>query len=158
MRAPHGQRDDTSRRPAVEPLAMTELFAELTGRIIATVNGSLQELVLLELAELIDVRIGLDDDVPEFVLVEAEHFLLLDLLNVDVLHRVAHLIDADRTANGIDFECRKLLDERFGSRELPAVVLNDVIDHMGSRVVELRIVRRYLTEAREMLFLVGCYF
>src|SRR5262249_52311446 len=137
MLACHGPRDDTSRRPAVESRAKAELFAELAGRIIPAVDGSLQKLVLLELAELIDVRIGLDDDVPELFLVEAKHFLLLDRLNVDVLHRVAHLIDADRTANGIDFECRKLLDEWFGSRELPAVVLNDLIDHLGSRVVDL---------------------
>ena len=51
------------------PLIM--LVAELAGRIVAAVDRRRQELVLLELPELIDVRIGLDDGVPELFLVDS---------------------------------------------------------------------------------------
>src|SRR5690242_1543920 len=67
---------------AARPPVFT-LLAELAGRIVAAVHRRLQELVLLELTELADVRISLDDRVPELFLVVAEHLLLLDLLDVD---------------------------------------------------------------------------
>src|SRR5262249_38327628 len=78
------------------------LIAVFAGREVAAVDRCLEELVLVELPELGDVRIGLDDGVPELVLVVAEHLLLLDLLDVDVLHRIAHVIDGNGPANRIE--------------------------------------------------------
>src|SRR5262249_54068482 len=84
--------------PATEPRPTTTLIAEFAGREVPAVDRRLEELLLVELPELADVRIGLDDRVPKLFLVIAEHLLLLDLLDVDVLHRVAHLVDGDGTA------------------------------------------------------------
>src|SRR5262245_11789862 len=84
--------------PATEPRPAAALVAEFAGREVPAVDRRLEELVLFELPELADVRISLDDGVPKLLLVVAEHLLLLDLLDVDVLHRVAHLVDGDVTA------------------------------------------------------------
>src|SRR5262245_52246399 len=83
---------------AMEPRRTAALIAEFAGRKVPAVDRRLEELVLVELPELADVRIGLDDGVQKLLLVVAEHLLLLDLLDVDVLHRVAHLVDGDGTA------------------------------------------------------------
>src|SRR5262249_42932857 len=84
--------------------ATARSLAELTRREVAAVDRLLEELGLAVLPELTDVRVGLDDRVPQLVLVVAEHLLLLDLLDVDVLHRVAHVVDAHRTARRVDLD------------------------------------------------------
>src|SRR6185437_549644 len=65
------------------------LFAVFAGRERPAVNRLLEELVLPIGPELADVRIGLDDGVPKLGLGITEHLLFLDLLDVDVLDRVA---------------------------------------------------------------------
>src|SRR4030095_14881925 len=92
---------------ATAPRPMGALIAEFAGREVAAVDRRLEELLLFELPELVDVRIGLDDGVPELVLVVAEHLLLLDLLDVDVLHWIAHLVDADGSADCIQLYRRR---------------------------------------------------
>src|SRR5262245_11664572 len=134
--------------PEMEPRPMAALIAEFAGRVVAAVDRRLEELLLVELPELGDVRIGLDDGVPELLLVVAEHLLLLDLLDVDVLHRVAHLVDGDGTANGIQLQRGELLHEFLGAREVALVVLDDLVDHLRGRVVGLRIVRGHLAVLR----------
>src|SRR5262249_5671910 len=111
------------------------LFAEFTRRIVAAVHRRLEELVLLELPELIDVRVGLDDRIPELLLVVAEHLLLLDFLDVDVLHRIAHLIDAHGSAHRVQFEGGELLDELVRARVVAFVLLHDLVDHLRGGVV-----------------------
>src|SRR5262245_4851829 len=54
------------------PSSIATLIAELAGRVVAAVDGRLQELVLVELTELSDIRVGLDDGVPELILVVPE--------------------------------------------------------------------------------------
>src|SRR5262249_33789206 len=44
------------------------LITEFTGREVAAVDRRLEELLLIELAELVDVRVGLDDGIPELLL------------------------------------------------------------------------------------------
>ena len=44
----------------------------------------------------------------------------------------------------IDLHRRELLDELLGARELAVVLLDDLVDHLGGRVVALRIVGRHL--------------
>src|SRR5215469_9766023 len=131
-----------------EPRPTATLVAEFAGRVVAAVDRRLEELLLVELPELADVRIGLDDGVPELLLVVAEHLLLLDLLDVDVLHRVAHLVDADGTANRIQLQRGELLDEFLGARKVAFVVLDDLVDHLRRRVVGLRIIRGDLAVLR----------
>src|ERR1041384_6864836 len=97
--------------PRREAPVVAMLVAELAGRIIAAVDRRCQELGLLELAELIDVRIGLDDGVPELCVGIAEHLHLRDFLDVDVLHRVAHLVERDRSTRGVDLDRRQQLEE-----------------------------------------------
>ncbi|MGB2649342.1 MAG: hypothetical protein WBC86_17325, partial [Pseudolabrys sp.] len=48
--------------------------------------------------------VGLDDRVPELVLFIAEHLLLLDLLDVDVLDGVAHVVERHRPANRVELD------------------------------------------------------
>src|SRR5262249_54687607 len=122
------------------------LIAVFAGREVAAVDRRLEELVLVELPELGDVRIGLDDGIPELLLVVAEHLLLLDLLDVDVLHGIAHVVDADRTADGIQFQRGQLFDELLGAGEVALIVLDDLLDHLRRRVVGLRVIRRHLAE------------
>src|SRR5262249_4851296 len=95
--------------PDTEPPSSAPLITEFAGREVAAVDRLLEELVFVELSELADVRIGLDDGVPKLLLVVAEHLLLLDLFDVDVLHRIAHLVDGDRAAQRIRLQCRELL-------------------------------------------------
>src|SRR5215467_1782072 len=97
--------------PETEPRPMAALVAEFAGREVAAVDRRLEELVFAELPELADVRISLDDGVPKLLLVVAEHLLLLDLLDVDVLHRIAHLVDGDGTAQRIQLQRGDLLHE-----------------------------------------------
>src|SRR5262249_44265582 len=73
------------------------LLAELAGREVAIIDRLRQEPVLSVGPELTDLRIGLDYGVPELVLVVTEHLLLLDLLDVDVLDRVAVFVELDRS-------------------------------------------------------------
>src|ERR1700738_4318921 len=56
------------------------LFAVFARREVAAVDGLLEEGFLAVGPKLADVRIGLDDRIPEFVLVVAEHLRLLDFL------------------------------------------------------------------------------
>src|SRR4029077_1751175 len=63
------------------------LFAVLARREIAAVDRLRPELRRVVLPICADVVVSLDYCVPEFVLVVAEHLLLLDLLDVDVLDR-----------------------------------------------------------------------
>src|SRR3569832_1865898 len=73
-------------RPA---LATMTSLAVLAGREVAAVDRLRQELRLVVGPELADMRIGLDHRVPELRLAVAEHLLLLDLLDVDVLYRAS---------------------------------------------------------------------
>src|SRR5215469_9456731 len=141
--------------PETEPRPMTALVAEFAGREVAAVDRRLEELLLVELPELGDVRISLDDGVPELLLVVAEHPLLLDLLDVDVLHRVAHLVDADGTADGIQLQRGELFDEFLGTGEVALVVLDDLVDHLRRRVIGLRIVRGDLAVFRAVFLYEG---
>src|SRR6516162_7180597 len=134
-----------------EPRSMAMLVAEFAGRVVSAVDRRLEELLLVELPELGDVRVSLDDGVPELLLVVAEHLLLLDLLDVDVLHRVAHLVDADGTADGIQLQRGELFDEFLGTGEVALVVLDDLMDHLRRRVIGLRIVRGDLAVLRAIL-------
>src|SRR5436190_22441541 len=97
------------------------LFAVFAGRIVAAIDRGLEELVLIELPELADSRIGLDDRVPELRLVVAEHLLALDLLDIDVLYRVTHVVEADRTTDGVELHRREQLDELDRCRGIAAV-------------------------------------
>src|SRR5262252_4399472 len=141
--------------PETEPRPMAALVAEFAGREVAAVDRRLEELLLVELPELVDVRISLDDGVPELLLVVAEHLLLLDLLDVDVLHRVAHLVDADGTADGIQLQRGELFDEFLGTGEVALVVLDDLVDHLRRRVIGLRIVRGDLAVFRAVFLYEG---
>src|SRR5262245_9726040 len=96
--APIARGGEAAGAPDAELRPTVALVAELAGWIVAVIDRRLEELVLVELSELADVRVGLDDGVPELLLVVAEHLLLLDLLDVDVLHGVAHVVDGDGTA------------------------------------------------------------
>src|SRR5262249_40461217 len=134
------------------------LIAEFTGWEVAAVDRRLEELLLVELAELVDVRVGLDDGIPELLFVVAEHLLLLDLLDVDVLHRVAHLVDADGAPNGVQLERGELFDELLLTREVAFVVFDDLVNHLCRRVIGLRIVRGHLAEFRAIFFDKGFVF
>src|ERR1051326_5198894 len=120
------------------------LLAVPARRKIAAIDRLLEERGLVVLPELTDVRIGLDDRVPQLVLVEAEHLLLLDLLDIDVLDRVAHLVHAHRTAHGIELHALHDLDELLGARPLAAGFLHHLVDPFGGGVIGLRVVRRHL--------------
>src|ERR1700738_1229462 len=56
------------------------LFAVFARREVAAVDGLLEEGFLAVGPKLADVRIGLDDRIPELVLVVPEHLRLLDFL------------------------------------------------------------------------------
>src|SRR5689334_24606493 len=73
-----------------------KLFAVFAGRELAAVDRLFQKSLLSVGPELADVRISLDHRVPKLVLVVTEHFLLFHFLDVDVLHRVTHVVEANR--------------------------------------------------------------
>src|SRR5205085_7830098 len=122
------------------PRADRRLIAEFAGREVTAVDGRLEELLLVELPELGDVWIGLDHRIPELFLVVAEHLLLFDLLDVDVLYWVAHLVDADGAPNRIQLERGELFHEFLLTREVALIVLDDLVDHLRRRVVRLRVI------------------
>src|SRR6185312_3568252 len=132
--------------PLVGAPAPCRLFAELAGRIVAVIDRMRQELLLALGPELVDLRIGLDHDVPQLRLVVAEHLLLLDLLDVDVLDRVTHVVEFDRAARCVELDARHDLDELFRSRPLAAGLLDRLVDPHGGRVVVLRVIARHLAE------------
>src|SRR6188768_316839 len=72
------------------------LFAEPAGRKIARIKRLLEEGGLVVGPELADVGIGLDHGVPEFVFFIAEHLLLFDLLDVDVVHGGEPIVERHR--------------------------------------------------------------
>src|SRR5438105_11011841 len=137
--------------PETEPRPTAALVAEFAGREVAAVDRRLEEFLLVELPELADVRISLDDGVPKLLLVVAEHLLLLDLLDVDVLHRVAHVVDGDRAARRVDLHGGELLDEFLGARPLAVILLHHLVNHLRCRVIALGIVRRDLAVFRTVL-------
>src|SRR5437016_507393 len=128
----------------VKFLSVRRSLAVSAWREIPAVDGLLQELDLAVGPELTDIRISLDNGVPQLVLVVAEHLFLLDLLDVDVLYRVPHIVEADRTARGVHFDGRQQFDELLGARPLAARLFHGLVDHMGGRVVALREVGRNL--------------
>src|SRR5262249_12146597 len=71
------------------------LFAVLARREVAAIDRLSKEFVLAVSPELADVRIRLDDRIPELRFVVAEHLLLLDLLDVDALDGVTFRVHAD---------------------------------------------------------------
>src|SRR5215471_17145317 len=75
-------------------------FAELAGRVVAVIDRMRQELFLTFGPELADLRVSLDHGVPELFLVVAEHLLLFDFLDVDVLDRFAVIVELDRATRG----------------------------------------------------------
>src|SRR6185312_13279726 len=93
------------------PAPNGRLLAVFAGREVAAIDRLLQERLLPVRPELADVGIRLDDRVPELRFRIAEHLLLLDLLDVDVLDWVAHVVHRDRTAHGVDFHALHDLDE-----------------------------------------------
>src|SRR5262249_21215707 len=60
-----------------EPRPMAVLVAEFAGRVVSAVDRRLEELLLVELPELVDVRIGPDGGVSGVILFVAGHSLLL---------------------------------------------------------------------------------
>src|SRR5262249_2180490 len=135
---------DRNRAGFGRPPIVTALFAELAWWEIAAVNRLLEELGLAELSKLADIRIGLDHGVPELLLVVAEHLLLLDLFDVDVLHGVASVIENNGSTQRIELHGAQLLDEFRAARPLAVVLFHDLMDHLCRRVVGLRIVGCYL--------------
>src|ERR1017187_7328225 len=123
-----------------EPRRLFSLFAELAGREVAVVNRLREELLLAVGPELADLRIGLDHGVPELVLVVAEHLLLLDLLDVDVLDRVAHVVEFDRTTRSVELDALHDLDERFRTGIFAAGLLYRLVEPHGGGVVVFRVV------------------
>src|SRR5262249_41539210 len=119
-------------------------LAEFAGREVAAVDGLLQELRFAELPELVGVRIGLDHRVPELLLVVAEYLLLSAPLDVDVLHGVAHIVEAYRTTDGIHLDGRDQLHERLRAWPLTARLLHDRVHHLACRVGRLGEVGGYL--------------
>src|SRR5215813_5810434 len=93
---------------AIRPRPVRVLLAVLAGRIVAAIDRRRQEL---------RIRI-------------AKHLLLLDLLDVDVLHGIAHVVEADRPTQRIELHRRQLLDELLGAGELAVAPLDDLIDHV----------------------------
>src|SRR5262245_55010882 len=121
--------------------ALSLLFAEFAGREVLVVDGLRQELVFSIGPELVHVRIGLDDRVPEFVLVVAEHLLLLDFLDVDVLNGVAHVVERDRpTWSFIELDADHDLDQLFRPGPFSASLLERFVQPHGRRVVVLRVI------------------
>src|SRR3990172_1604922 len=120
------------------------LFAKLARREYAAVDRLRQELVLADSPELADVRVGLDHGVPELGLWIAEQLLLLDLLDVDVMHRVAHVVEAHRPADGVKLEALHGLDELLFTRPLSPLHLHCLVDKLRRGVVALRVVARHL--------------
>src|SRR5215510_5576464 len=110
------------------PLTEACLVAIFARREVAAVDRLLQERILAVGPELADVRIGLDDSVPELVLVVAEQLLLLDLLDVDVVHRSEPVVERDRTADGVELDPLHGLDEFERARILAAVLLHHLVD------------------------------
>src|ERR1051326_1485697 len=99
------------------------LFAIPARRKLPAVHRLRQELRLVVGPERADRGIGLDHRVPQLVLVVAEHLLLLDLLDVDVLDRaLGRRIEPDRPARRVELDRRHGLDELDRSR-IPALVL-----------------------------------
>src|SRR5215467_5147533 len=136
--------------PATGPGIISSL-AVFAGREVAIVDRLRKELVLAVGPELADLGIGLDHAVPEFVLVVAEHFLLLDLLDVDVFDRVTIFIELDRAARRIKFDAGHDFDELFWSRIFSAGLLDRLVDPHRGGVVILRVIARHFAE----LFTVG---
>src|SRR5215468_9935886 len=135
---PRGGRE----RRASDPVSAS--LAEFARREVAAVDGLLQELRLAEPPELADVRIGFDHRVPELLLVVAEHLFLFDPLDVDVVHGVAHVVEAHRTTDGIHLDGRDQLHERLCAWPLTTRLLHDRVDHLAGRVGRLGAVGRYL--------------
>src|SRR5437588_8574029 len=111
------------------PAMTMVLFAEFARREIAAVDRLLEERLLAVLPELADVRVGLDHGVPQLLLVVTEHLLLLDLLDIDVLDRIAELVEADRTTRRVQLETCHRLDEFVRARPLAAGLFHDLVDH-----------------------------
>src|SRR5512134_2836948 len=128
------------------PFAIQQLpsLAELARRIVAAVDGLLEEFLLLELVELAHVGVGLDHGVPQLVLVVAVLLLLSHHPDVDVVNRVPHLVEADRTARCLELDARQHLDELLGAGPLALGLLHHFVDHLRGRVVGLRVVGRHL--------------
>src|SRR5262249_40034973 len=110
------------------PTSVLRLFAVFARREVAAVDRLLWGRLLAVGPELADRRIGLDHRVPQFVLVVAEHLLLLDLLDVDVLHRIAELVERDRPAYRVDLQAGEELDELFRTRPRALRSFHDFVD------------------------------
>src|ERR1700688_3027888 len=126
--------------------AFCGLLAVLAGRKVAVIDRLGEELLLAVGPELADLRIGLDHGVPELVLVVAEHLLLLDFFDVDVLDRVTHVVEFDRPARCVEFDARHQLDELLRPRKFTAGLLHRFVDPHGGAVVVFRVVARNLAE------------
>src|SRR5262249_30784971 len=88
---------------SMRELYQTGLFAELTRREIAVVARLLPELRRIVFPIRADVGVSLEHRVPEFIVVVAEHLLLLDFLDIDVLDRaLGREIELDRATRRID--------------------------------------------------------
>src|SRR6185437_14102923 len=129
------------------------LFAVFAGRERPAVDRLLEELVLPIGPELADVRIGLDDGVPKLGLGITEHLLFLDLLDVDVLDRVALGIEAHRAAHGLNLHALHGLDELRRARILTIRFLYRFVDDLCRRVVALGVVGGHFA----VLLAVGLY-
>src|SRR4029434_3710619 len=112
------------------------ISAGLGRRIVAVVHGLLQEVVGLVLPELGDVRIGLDDGVPELAV------LPLDLADIDVLNRVAVGVELDGPTRRVgDLDLAQRLQKLLAVLDVTADRLRRVGDPPGARVGGLREIR-----------------
>src|SRR5437588_10695344 len=111
------------------PAMTMVLFAEFARREIAAVDRLLEERLLAVLPELADVRVGLDHGVPQLLLVVTEHLLLLDLLVIDVLDRIAELVEADRTMRRFQLECSHRLSDFVRNAPVAAGRFLGLVDH-----------------------------
>src|SRR5262245_1588649 len=80
------------------------LFTELARREVARIDRLLEEGCLVVGPELADVWISLDYRVPELLLIVAEHLLLLDLLDIDVVDGGEPIVEGDRSADGVKLD------------------------------------------------------
>src|SRR6185295_20381553 len=114
-------------------------LAGLAGRIVAVVHGQLEILLRLVGPELRDGREGVDDGVLQLAA------LALHLADVDVLDRVAPLVELHRPARGVgNLDLAERGHELLALLHVAADRLRRLVDPASARVAGLREVRRHL--------------
>src|SRR5713226_7628487 len=114
-------------------------LAGLAGRVVAVVDRQLEVLLRLVGPELRDRREGVDDRVLQLAA------LALHLADVDVLDRVAPLVELQRPARGVgDLDLAERGHELLALLHVAADQLRGLVDPARARVTGLREVRRHL--------------